>query len=126
MRDVFERIGVSIVLNNDVDGDGAFSPLTDGILLVRHVAGVTGDKLVSGALKLELLDFIGIHPNKLSSVLVRCCSPKTLYVFESPIHKFVKGISIQNANLILGHFHCITPAAAKRLVCSLTKTLKSS
>jgi len=27
---------------------------------------------------------------------------------------------------ILGHFHCITPAAAKRLVCSLTKTLKSS
>jgi len=26
---------------------------------------------------------------------------------------------------ILGHFHCISPAAAKRLVCSLTKTLKS-
>ena len=32
----------------DVDGDGAFDPLVDGILIVRYLAGVTGNALVAG------------------------------------------------------------------------------
>ncbi|MBI1375766.1 MAG: tandem-95 repeat protein [Phycisphaera sp.] len=33
----------------DVDGDGLLQPLTDGILLLRYLAGFTGDVLVTGA-----------------------------------------------------------------------------
>jgi hypothetical protein len=33
----------------DVDGDGAFLPLTDGLLLVRFAFGFTGNTLITGA-----------------------------------------------------------------------------
>ena len=34
----------------DVDGDGALLPLSDGVLVVRYLFGLTGDALTSGAL----------------------------------------------------------------------------
>lgn len=33
----------------DVDGDGAQTPLTDGLLVIRHLFGFTGDPLSQGA-----------------------------------------------------------------------------
>lgn len=33
----------------DVDGDGSLTPLTDGLLMLRFIAGFTGDSLVAGA-----------------------------------------------------------------------------
>lgn len=40
---------LSSSLNIDVDGDGAFDALTDGLLLLRHMFGLNGDALISGA-----------------------------------------------------------------------------
>jgi len=34
----------------DVDGDGQVRPLTDGILVMRHLSSFTGNELVDGAL----------------------------------------------------------------------------
>ncbi len=33
----------------DIDGDGEAKPLTDGLMLVRYLAGFTGDTLINGA-----------------------------------------------------------------------------
>ena len=38
------------VLSNDIDGNGIASPLTDGLLLIRHLSGYTGSALTQGAL----------------------------------------------------------------------------
>ncbi|MCA9262196.1 MAG: hypothetical protein KDA60_00045 [Planctomycetales bacterium] len=62
----FEKIGVSAVLNLDIDDDGIASPLTDGILLIRHLAGFQGEVLVAGAIgpmanrtdPIEIADYI--------------------------------------------------------------------
>jgi len=32
----------------DIDGDNQFSPLTDGLLLIRYMSGVRGDALITG------------------------------------------------------------------------------
>ena len=34
----------------DIDGDGAILPLTDGLLILRHLFGFTGDSLISNAI----------------------------------------------------------------------------
>ena len=34
----------------DIDGDGESEPLTDGLLLIRYLFGLSGDSLVSGAI----------------------------------------------------------------------------
>ena len=34
----------------DIDGDGKVEPLTDGLLVLRHLFGFSGDALVSGAI----------------------------------------------------------------------------
>ena len=34
----------------DIDGDGKSQPLTDGLLLIRHLFGFSGDALISGAI----------------------------------------------------------------------------
>ena len=33
----------------DIDGDGMINPLSDGILIIRYLAGFTGDALINGA-----------------------------------------------------------------------------
>ena len=49
--DALSDAGFRIAIGNDVDidGDGIVSPLTDGLLLVRHLLGRTGDDLTSHA-----------------------------------------------------------------------------
>jgi hypothetical protein len=37
----------------DIDGDGEVEPLTDGLLVLRHLFGFSGDALVSGAIDTE-------------------------------------------------------------------------
>jgi hypothetical protein len=47
-----EQNTARVVLNTldiDVDGDGASSPMTDGILIIRYLQGLRGDALVQGA-----------------------------------------------------------------------------
>ena len=34
----------------DIDGDGEFQALTDGLLLIRYLFGFSGDSLISGAI----------------------------------------------------------------------------
>jgi hypothetical protein len=46
----FERLGSRAVLSNDIDGDGLSLPETDGILLIRHLAGFSGSALTDNAL----------------------------------------------------------------------------
>ena len=38
------------VFNLDIDGDGTPMPLTDGIIILRYLAGFTGTSLISGAI----------------------------------------------------------------------------
>ena len=40
---------ISDAFTLDVDGDGKTEPLTDGLLVIRHLFGFTGDALTSGA-----------------------------------------------------------------------------
>lgn len=47
--DGFEEVGSTAVFNNDVDGDGVASPLTDGVLMIRYLDGLRGNDLVAGA-----------------------------------------------------------------------------
>ena len=37
----------------DIDGDGTVGALTDGLLVIRHLFGFTGDALISGALSAD-------------------------------------------------------------------------
>ncbi|MCA9063800.1 MAG: hypothetical protein KDA96_12095, partial [Planctomycetaceae bacterium] len=49
-EDDFEKINATAIYSNDIDGDGFVRPETDGILLIRYLAGFTGDALIGGAL----------------------------------------------------------------------------
>ena len=42
----------------DVDGDGEATPLTDGLLIIRHQFGFTGDALVTGAVSEDSTRFL--------------------------------------------------------------------
>lgn len=33
---------------SDINGDGAIDPLTDGLLLLRHLFGISGNDLIKG------------------------------------------------------------------------------
>ena len=46
----FQRAGVQAILNNDIDGDGFSLPDTDGKLMIRYLAGFSGEALVAGIL----------------------------------------------------------------------------
>ena len=39
----------------DIDGDGESKPLTDGLLVIRHLFGFSGDSLTSGAVSGEAI-----------------------------------------------------------------------
>ena len=58
--------------NLDVDQDGRTEPLTDGLLIIRHLFGFTGAALTSGAIGLNAersnADLVSIYlsENKLS------------------------------------------------------------
>ncbi|MDB4614763.1 hypothetical protein OAH18_03630, partial [bacterium] len=49
-ENAFAKVGVKGALNNDIDDNGVVDPETDGVLVLRHLAGMTGQSLVSGAL----------------------------------------------------------------------------
>jgi hypothetical protein len=40
----------SIKAQLDIDGNGTFDPLTDGLLIFRYMAGLRGDALIEGAI----------------------------------------------------------------------------
>ena len=42
----FEAVDISL----DVDGDGVYDPLTDGVLIMRYLMGLTGPALTNGAI----------------------------------------------------------------------------
>lgn len=46
----FDQIGVRSVLSNDIDKNGHVDPQTDGVLLIRRLAGFSGSALTQGAL----------------------------------------------------------------------------
>lgn len=49
--DTIETYLETIVTSLDVDGDGFSRALTDGILVIRHLAGFTGNALINGAVE---------------------------------------------------------------------------
>jgi len=53
----------------DIDGNGEFNALTDGLLLVRYMLGVRGDTLVAGAVGNGATRFMAQVQAYLASVL---------------------------------------------------------
>lgn len=44
------EVAVTVTQDLDIDGDGEALPLTDGVLMIRYLAGFSGDVLISGVL----------------------------------------------------------------------------
>ena len=49
-NELVDWLGSQRDISMDIDGDGASLPLTDGILLVRYLAGFTGNSLIANAI----------------------------------------------------------------------------
>ena len=52
-RERFQLAGVVAATNLDIDQDGIASPLTDGVLLIRHLDSVTGEALIAGTVDID-------------------------------------------------------------------------